>query len=154
MFDNTTHVPARALSALLGISDRQIRRLATDGVIPKQQPEGYPLVDCVQAYIAYKIAPVTTDAEGNVIDINEQKARKTKLEADRLEHMHKIDRGEYGSVTEFERLTAKLLQQLRLHMLAIANELKEISGVKGKKGEAMDAKLIEGFNQIAEMPLE
>ena len=86
--------------------------------------------------------------------VQQQKYRQELHKANELEHKERVRKGEYGSVAEFERLTAAMLQQLRLHMIEIATELKEIGGVKGKQGETMDAKLIEGFNRIAGMPVE
>lgn len=45
--------PAATISQLLMITDRRLRQLAQEGVVPKQTHGRYPLVGCVQGYVKY-----------------------------------------------------------------------------------------------------
>lgn len=45
--------PAATIAKMLLITDRHLRRLATENIIPKQTHGRYPLVGCVQGYVRY-----------------------------------------------------------------------------------------------------
>lgn len=45
--------PAPVVARLLNISERHLRRLAADGVVPKTSRGEYPLAGCVQGYVAF-----------------------------------------------------------------------------------------------------
>lgn len=45
--------PAATIAEMLGITDRHLRRLANEGIIPKATRGRYPLTGCVQGYIRH-----------------------------------------------------------------------------------------------------
>jgi hypothetical protein len=67
------------LAKVLDISRVHVRGLAKDGVIPKAQRGRYPLIPCVQAYIAH------IRREEKVDSLTTQRARWTQSRADMAE---------------------------------------------------------------------
>jgi hypothetical protein len=74
-------VSARQLGTVLDLTDRRIRQLAEEGVFTRNGRGQYPLIDCVQAYIA-------TVADGTETDdlrqerISLMKAQRRRIELD------------------------------------------------------------------------
>lgn len=124
---------AKNVASLLGISERQVRRLAEDQVIPALGNNQFMPLECNHAYIDFKSGkskPVAIDDTGQVIDFDKERARKTKAEADRIEFQNKIDVGKYREISEVSaemqdaaRVTATVLNDLKLTIARLAPEL-------------------------------
>lgn len=72
------------MARILGLSERQVTRLANDGVIPQSTKGKYNLAVAVQAYVHYvargKVHTQTVDARTR---LTEAQARNAELEAER-----------------------------------------------------------------------
>lgn len=91
------------------------------------------------------------DAEPTALQ--QQKLRQETHKANDLEDKEKIRRGEWASVQEFEETTVVLLQQVKRLMVEVVGEVKKEAKLKGSAAEQIDAKLISGFNRIADIDL-
>lgn len=85
--------------------------------------------------------------------LQQQKLRQETYKANELEYKELIREKEYAPVKEFEDTTVVLLQQLRQLMIEVVDDVKRAAKLKGKEAEKIDAKLIEGFNKIADIDL-
>ncbi len=82
-----------------------------------------------------------------------EKLRQETYKANELEHKQRIREGEWASVQEFEDTTIVLLQQVRRLMTEVVGDIKKAAKLSGSKAEEIDAKLITGFNKIADIDL-
>ena len=81
--------PAGTIADMLGITDRHLRRLVTEGIVPKATHGRYPLRGCVHGYVRYLQAlRVSTDEHSG------EKTRLSKVRADTYELELAEKRGE------------------------------------------------------------
>lgn len=79
-------VPLQQIAAVLGISDRQVRSLTTEGVFETVARARYPLAKTVQAYIAYVArGRVATKHAEKRSAIEDERLRRLRIENDREE---------------------------------------------------------------------
>ena len=81
--------PAKTIAALLMITDRRVRQLAQEGIIPKASRGRYPLTGCVHGYINYLQKLKEDDAERSG-----EKTRLTRARADTYELELRVRTGE------------------------------------------------------------
>ena len=144
----STEVSAKELAAVLGVSDRRIRQYVEEEVIPAIGNNQFNLSDCVAAFVGFKTKPVSYDSSGQVIDFNEQRARKTKLEADKIEFQNQIDTGKYrlieevtGEMQDAVRVSASVLNNLKLNVARLAPELpnRALDAIEKESAKALTA---------------
>lgn len=104
---------ASTCAALLGVSTRQVRKLAETGDLPRIRHGRYDLVTCIQ----------TLANAGDTLDFMEQKARLTKLQADKADLDLQARRGELAPIEEVHRQWDELLSWLRARALGMPSKL-------------------------------
>lgn len=70
------------LASILGISDRRVQHLVSEGILRKEKRGTYQLAASVQAYIAYKVESSRSGSSGTKV---EEETRLLKARADREE---------------------------------------------------------------------
>jgi hypothetical protein len=55
MTDETTTVSARELAELLGLTDRRVRQLAAENILPRAERGRYPRGPALRAYLDHRI---------------------------------------------------------------------------------------------------
>ena len=122
---------ARALSKLLGLTERRVQQLTQEGVIPALMvgaSYGYELAPAVQAYIAY----VKAGAQSKVSSEREQALKQQKLEADialkeSQSELHRLKKditaGKYIPVEEVKRDYARFFVSFKRFALAMPERL-------------------------------
>lgn len=85
--------------------------------------------------------------------LQQQKLRQETHKANELEFKERLREKEYSPVSEFEETQVVLLQQVRLLMIEVVEDVKKKAKLKGKEAEEIDAVLISGFNKIADIDL-
>jgi phage terminase Nu1 subunit (DNA packaging protein) len=94
MADRNTY-PIAVIASVLDLSERHIRRLADDGVIPKPQDKGrWDLVKCVRGYVRF-LRERAFGKEVAATDLHSEKTRLAKAQADRMELEVGELKGEY-----------------------------------------------------------
>ena len=97
MADRNTY-PIAVIASVLDLSERHIRRLAEDGVIPKPQEKGrWDLIKCVRGYVRF-LRERAFGKELAATDLHSEKTRLAKAKADRIEIEVGEMRGEYIQV--------------------------------------------------------
>lgn len=116
---------AAFFSKLFGITERQIQKLAKDGVIPKDAPGEYPLLSTVSAYVGYLQESLrgggTKDAKQAHLE------EKTKLTRAQRE---KID-------IEIDKMTDELIPSDNYY-LALSTALKTVVATLGSLGDILE----------------
>lgn len=101
----------------LDLSDRQIRNLAKDGVLPGAKGKGgYDLDACRLSYISYLRAmskrPAQEETDPEFIDLDQERARLVKAQADMQEMKNEIMEGRYIPTDFGREVLAKVLIQV------------------------------------------
>lgn len=125
-WDSATERPIPAvcttaeLAELLSISIRNVDMLCTRGVLTKADRGRYNSRDCIAAYIAYC-------KRGKSADLDSEKLRLTKEQADKIAIQNQIASGVLLSAGEVRSTWTSLVIDLRQAMLAIPSRLPELS---------------------------
>jgi phage terminase Nu1 subunit (DNA packaging protein) len=86
VLESATKVSVQVIARLLMISERRVQQLANEGVIPRTESRRYNLEESVQAYIQFlqgkNVGRAMADEQ---IDFHEEKARLTKIQADKAQ---------------------------------------------------------------------
>lgn len=103
-------VDAATLAEVLGCTVRSVNRLAADGIIERDGPNGFDLRRAVRAYLSHRLAakPGTAD-----------KARREKANADLMEAKAKALTGTLVPADVVAREWAGILRDVRAGMLAL-----------------------------------
>lgn len=119
-----TTVGLSELALVLGITSKQVRNLAEDGIIVADGKNTYPLVKNVQAYMAFckSKAPNEDDLKfekarrGAELKLKAAKADRAKLEADELKgSMHRAE--------DVKAITEDMLYAVRNGLMALPGRL-------------------------------
>jgi phage terminase Nu1 subunit (DNA packaging protein) len=86
VLESATKVSVQVIARLLMISERRVQQLANEGVIPRSETRRYNLEESVQAYIQFLQGKnVGRGMADEQIDFHEEKARLTKIQADKAQ---------------------------------------------------------------------
>lgn len=124
--------PVSYYADLFSLTTRRIQQLATDGVIPKEGRGKYPLIGTVKGYVKF-LQERSLGAEGGAVsgDLQAEKTRLTKANADKTELEVKAMRGEYISAAIVQDFQSDMVSRCRARLLAIptksAHELLDVS---------------------------
>lgn len=113
--------PQHVIAKLLGLTERHVRRLTTDGVIPAAARGRYELVPAVQGYIKYlRERAIGGDVSGDAG--TEHKTRLLKARADIAETEAERLSGELISAAAAEKVWSDITARFRARVLAIAHK--------------------------------
>lgn len=133
--------PAKAIAEMLGITDRHLRRLASEGVVPKATRGRYPLKGCVRGYIEH-LQKVQASAEKRT----QEHTRLNAVRADTYELDLQKKRGE---LYDRETVDEALFQVMTLFIAMLDGSASRISGKLGG-GATLRNKLVDEFRNIRE----
>lgn len=115
-------VTSAILGRVLGISDRRIRELRDDGVIPDNGQGRYVLGEAVSAYCAH-LRPASGKAAGGGSELantlDEAKVRLTNAQARKVELQVKEMEGSAVSAEDLEIVVGAVVDALRQNTLAL-----------------------------------
>ncbi|WP_424138654.1 hypothetical protein [Roseomonas chloroacetimidivorans] len=115
-------ISAATLGSIIGVSERRIRELRDEGVIPDDGAGRYVLGDAVRAYCAH-IRPAAGKAAGGgseaAEDLDANRARESRLRGDRLELINAQLRAELVPAAEMEAVVGTVFDAVRGKMLAV-----------------------------------
>jgi phage terminase Nu1 subunit (DNA packaging protein) len=115
--------PVGTIAKLLLISERRVQQLTKDGIIPKADRGRYELAPVVQGYIRF-LQDRNLKADNNlVIDVNSEKARKIKAEADIAELEAAKKKGETANIKDVRVAVEKAFAEVRTNMRNIPSRL-------------------------------
>lgn len=115
-------VGAKAIAQLFELSERRIRELAKQGIIPKPSRGKYDLLGCVRGYIRFLKSRSIATALGTD-DIYHERARLLKAQADDKEMTVAERRRELVQIQAAVDLLQVVIQNSRAKMLAVPVKL-------------------------------
>lgn len=113
------------LGSLAGVSARRIRQLAENGTLARTGQNKYPLGESVRALLE--------DAAGSGSEINRQRTRKIKADADRAELELALARKEIAPIEEMARVWQNVMAHIRINMLNIPGRV--VTQILGETSE-------------------
>jgi phage terminase Nu1 subunit (DNA packaging protein) len=148
MMDDPTS--AASLATLFGISERHVRRLARDGIIPKVARGKYPLTASVRGFIGELQRQVEGSQES--IDLRTEQARRTRLQADRLELDLSTQRGEFIHISNVRDVLAQFASRAAAVFQSAPSRIKNrIPNLKPRELTIIKRELAGVSNAIADI---
>ena len=139
-------VPVSELAQIFGISQRRIQEFVQLGILDKQKRGQYSLRDCTKAYIRF-----LRDKQSRYpVDLQNERARLTKIQADRAAIELQLARGEVVGTDEVSKVWADLVLACRSKLLALPTSLgpgllaeRDLAGVSALLRDAIEDALTE-----------
>ncbi len=123
---------SKAVAAWLGVTDRRVRQLRDEGVLPETQPGLWELRPTVTRYITY--------LRKGSDDLNAERTKLTAEKRKAAERENRIREGEYHSATDIERAVKSLCLNIRGRLLSLPAKLApELAAMGGKREQIFDA---------------
>jgi len=119
--------PLSTISKLLDLSDRRIKQLSREGVIPKTERGRYELVPAVRGYIKY-LRERSLDV--GVVSIDEARQRKAAAEAELSEIELAKARAAVVSVDDVAKQWQSILSGVRTRLLAVPTKVAPMVAVE------------------------
>lgn len=125
-------VNAGLLAKLLNISERRVQQLAKQGIIARSRLGEYDLCRSLHGYTAYLQSLITApDSSHESAALQRQRVRLVKAQADRAEHLYRVESGEWVALDvveqAFQGLAATFIGSLETLPGRLAFELVGIS---------------------------
>ena len=108
------------LAEMLGITDRMVRKHQSDGLFQKEARGKYNLFECIPAYVRYRDELHQGDSES----LTDQRTRKTKAEADKIELELEILRGRHLPLDLCKTFWQSIEGTVRSKLMSISSSLK------------------------------
>jgi phage terminase Nu1 subunit (DNA packaging protein) len=116
---NGTVVTAKVMGDLIGVSDRRIRQMADEGILPKLENGSYDLVDAVRTYIRFLKLNNETDSSSTKASYEEEKMLHERAKRQKAELLLAEMRGQVHDADTVEKVMEEMLTNLKTKILAI-----------------------------------
>ena len=140
------------LARLLGISDRQVRELATEGTIIRTSRGQFDLMASVHRYAA-RLREAASGRGGETVQISlaTERARLAREKADAESMKNARSRGDLLDAKLVERTWAEILRDVRSRMLAVPNRLQQrVAHLTASDTQEIDAEIREALEALAD----
>lgn len=112
-------VTTTELAEFLGTTPARISALATAGILPRDDLKRFPLAPATRAYIAHVRAKPSTSTLAANPELNREKVRLARANAEKAEAANARARGELAALSDVEREWAGILRDVRAALLAL-----------------------------------
>ena len=144
---STPSYPVKTIAKLLDLTERRVQQLAREGVIPKAESGRYDLVQAVRGYVKYLRDRAL--GEASTADVFSEKARLTKLTADKLEIEIARQTGQLVDAAAVKREAFTCGRQVRDRLMKIPDKLSpELATLDD--AHAIRARLLGEFREVLE----
>lgn len=137
---------SKAVAAWLGVTDRRVRQLRDEGVLPETKPGLWELRPTVTRYINY--------LRKGSDDLNAERTKLTAEKRKAAERENRIKDGEVHSAEDIERAVKTLCLNIRGKLLSIpaklAPELATMGGQQEKIFDALRETIREALEELSD----
>lgn len=119
---NDAKVNVKELAKLLNVTQRRVQQLAKDGVIPKATRGEYPLLPCVEGYIAF-LQETSKKIGGDNKDLMATRLRYENARADMAELELSEKMGEIIKQDDIKDIITVMLSNFSAKMLALPSAI-------------------------------
>lgn len=152
---NATAVSVQVIARLLMISDRRVQQLVKDGVIPKGENRRYNLEEAVQGYIQFLQGKnFGKSLEDDAPDYHVEKARLTKVQADKAELEYKEACGELVRADEVSRHWYDMINACKNRLLSVPSRAAPVVSSESSAGmcqQIIDDLIRESLEELSEV---
>jgi phage terminase Nu1 subunit (DNA packaging protein) len=125
------HVTSSELASVLGVTQRQVQKLAGEGVLPQLGRDKFALAPAVQAHLAYRERLVAERLAGGDQSYAEGRRRKVLAEAARIEVENRLRAGELCEVSMMVGYWQTIVSEVRSAFLRTPTKLaRQLSRVR------------------------
>jgi phage terminase Nu1 subunit (DNA packaging protein) len=114
--------PAEIIAKLLDVTERRVRQLSSEGVIPKAARGRYEVVGAVRGYIRY-LRNLALKGEVGAADYGLERARLVKARADLAEMEATRIRGDLIPAAEVTAAWTEMVALMRARLLALPDKI-------------------------------
>lgn len=114
--------PAEVIAKLLDVTERRVRQLSSEGVIPKAARGRYEVVGAVRGYIRY-LRNLALKGEVGAADYGLERARLVKARADLAEMEATRIRGDLIPAAEVTAAWTEVVALMRSRLLALPDKI-------------------------------
>ncbi len=140
--------PASTLAKLFNLSERRIRQLATEGIIPKTERGKYELVGAVRGYVTY-LQDRALGQEVKTTDIQAQRLRLIKAQADEKELELQTKRSELIPANEVREYWGRLVVAAKTSFLALPDRIKQMLTLNDEERDLIDTEIREALTKLS-----
>ncbi len=119
--DNTV-VTAQVIGQIIGVTDRRVRQLADEGVIPKLKNGSYDLVPTINSYIRNIKIGNEADADSSKSNYDQERYLHEKAKRKKAELILGEMKGQLHDSETVEEVMTSMLSNLRSKLLAIPSK--------------------------------
>lgn len=135
-------VGAGELADYLGVTSQSVAAFANDGKVVRVKRGKYDLKASVQTYAAHlREVAAARGGEGQILDLNQERARLAREQADGQELKNRQLRKELVSASEVEREWSDILRKVRAGILAVTSRVRASASLTAEQAVEMDAEL-------------
>jgi len=147
---------ADVLAKLLDITERRVRQLSAEGIIPKVARGRYEMVGAVRGYIRY-LRELSLKGEVGPADYGTGRARLVKAKADLAEMEASQMRGELLPAPDVKRAWTDIVALMRARLLVLPDKIAPVVHETTSINQAKDVikkAVYEVLTEIAETEIE
>lgn len=140
----------------MGMSLNQVGVYEKKGAIKRKGHGKYLLLDSLDGFHQFKrMGGDVNEEDNNIINYDKERARKTKLEADRLERQKAIDLGDVLSKEEYGGLIGDALSVQKRELKALSLTLQRmVPGMSAKTIEQVEKACARAHNAVLDLQLD
>lgn len=141
------HMKPPALAGLLGITTRRLGQLHEEGIAVKIDRGLYDAAATIQAMLAHasgKAAGASVE-----LDLDRERARLAKEQADAQELKNAVTRGELLMAADVERTWTDACRQLRSAMLAVTGRVRAATTIEAADAAIIDREIRDALTAIS-----
>ena len=112
-------VSTKELSNALGLTDRRVQELESEGIIKKLERNKWDLTACIDDYISYKVKLATQSFE-----LSEARAKKELADAELKELRLAKEKGEVIAIDRLEKDLSDIAAAVSNKLYSLPNKLK------------------------------
>lgn len=130
------------LADYLGVTSQSIAAFANDGKVVRISRGKYDLKASVQTYTSHlREVAAARGGEGQILDLNQERARLAREQADGQELKNRQLRKELVSASDVEREWSDVLRKVRAGILAVTSRVRASAGLSAEQAVEMDSEL-------------
>jgi phage terminase Nu1 subunit (DNA packaging protein) len=119
---NQSGLNAEAIAKLLDLSERRVRQLVREGVLPKPEGGKHDLVGSVRAYVRF----LRSRIESGNLDVQQERAALLRVQRERQAFELRRRQGELIPLHELERALSHFIVSTRARLLALPRRLASV----------------------------
>lgn len=136
-------VSTKELSNALGLTDRRVQELESEGVIKKIERNKWDLTACIDAYLDYKIKLATQSFE-----LSEARAKKELADAELKELRLAKEKGEVIAIDRLEKDLSDIAAAVSNKLYSLPNKLKRSINLSDEVENAINNEVESILNEL------